>query len=92
MDLAVTAILLLLVVPVSAGLVLMASRAIIVGAFNGDTEWAELLGAPLIGLPQLLWPLWGVALGLAALGYQRLRRIRDGGSLEPVDMQAAATP
>ncbi|MGH3352687.1 MAG: hypothetical protein ACRDPS_18615 [Nocardioides sp.] len=61
-----------------AGLVLAASRAIAVGAFAaGSDGWREQLEAPLIAVPQLLWPLWGVALALAALAYQRRRRIAD---------------
>lgn len=69
-----------------AGLVLAASRAIIVGAFAAGSEgWREQLEAPLIALPQLLWPLWGVALALAALAYQRRRRIADRlGNTEPM--------
>ena len=63
---------------VVAALILAASRALFLDAFtSGSDQWREQLEAPLIGLPQLLWPLWGVALAMAALAYQRRRRAAD---------------
>lgn len=63
---------------VVAALILAASRALFLDAFtSGSDQWREQLEAPLIGVPQLLWPLWGVALAMAALGYQRRRRAAE---------------
>jgi hypothetical protein len=70
----------LAVVPalVVAAMILAASRALAVGAVQADADaWRDQVEAPLVGLPQVLWPVWGVALALAALSYQRRRRIAD---------------
>ncbi len=59
---------------VVAGLILAASRAIVVGAIDSRADaWRELAEVPLVSLPHLLWPLWGVALARAALSYQGRR-------------------
>lgn len=63
---------------VVAGLILAASRAIAVGAVAaGSDAWRVVAEAPLVSLPHLLWPVWGCALALAALGYQRRRAATD---------------
>lgn len=57
-----------------AGLILAASRSVLVGAIGAGSEaWDEVTETPLASLPHLMWPLWGVALALAALSYQRRR-------------------
>ncbi|RFS86014.1 hypothetical protein D0T12_05115 [Actinomadura spongiicola] len=67
-----------------AALILAASRAIVVGAIGADSEeWQELRETPLVGLPHLLWPLWGVALAKAALAYQRRRRLSERAFADP---------
>ncbi|CAM3557243.1 hypothetical protein OCAE111667_15205 [Occultella aeris] len=61
-----------------AGLVLAASRAVLIGMLEAPAgAWDRVLGSPLVSLPHLLWPLWGVSLALAALSYQRRRRLSD---------------
>lgn len=61
---------------VVAGLVLAASRGVLVGMLDAPPEaWDTVTRAPLVSLPHLLWPLWGVALTLAALSYQRRRML-----------------
>lgn len=70
----------LAVVPalVVAGLVLAASRGLVVGVVDAPGEaWDNVAEAPLVSLPHLLWPVWGVALGLAALAYQRRRTLAE---------------
>jgi hypothetical protein len=63
---------------VVAMLVICASRAILVDGFApGEQNWANQLELPLIFLPQLLWPLWSVALAKAALAYERRRHISE---------------
>ncbi|ACQ80075.1 hypothetical protein Bcav_1819 [Beutenbergia cavernae DSM 12333] len=61
-----------------AALILAASRAIVVGAVAaGSDAWREIMLTPLVSLPHLLWPVWGVALALAALSYHRRRMLGD---------------
>ncbi|WP_163541921.1 hypothetical protein [Occultella kanbiaonis] len=61
-----------------AGLVLAASRAVLIGMLEAPAgAWDRVLGSPLVSLPHLLWPLWGVSLAFAALSYQRRRRLSD---------------
>ncbi|WP_067429810.1 hypothetical protein [Nocardioides jensenii] len=63
---------------VVAALVAVASRAIFVGvALMDKEERTDLLAAPLIFLPQLLWPLWAFALAMAALNYRERRRLGE---------------
>jgi hypothetical protein len=45
-----------------------------VGLFGGPDRFAQIATGDWIHLPQLLWPVWGVALGAATLAYHLRRR------------------
>ncbi|MEH0844457.1 hypothetical protein V6U81_18915 [Micromonospora sp. CPCC 205711] len=59
---------------VPAGLVALAVTAASLGLLSSPRFWALEEGLSMAGAPMLLWPLWGVALGAAALAYQLRRR------------------
>ncbi|MGI5213771.1 hypothetical protein [Plantactinospora sp. CA-290183] len=62
----------LAVVPASG--VAVAVTAAGLGLYGQPELWAELGGGTLMMIPMALWPVWGVALGAATLGYHLRRR------------------
>ncbi|MCW4355049.1 hypothetical protein ONR57_17225 [Hoyosella sp. YIM 151337] len=63
---------------VVAGLVMAASRTILLQIlFDESNAIADVSAVPLVGLPHLLWPVWSIALAIAALAYRR-RRLAGG--------------
>ncbi|SCG40572.1 hypothetical protein [Micromonospora inositola] len=59
---------------VPAGLVAVSVTAASLGLVSNPRFWAMAGGLSLTTLPMLFWPLWGVALGAAALAYHLRRR------------------
>jgi hypothetical protein len=55
----------------SAGMMFV--RLVLTGRLDETFAFANEVGWAAIG-PELLWPIWGVALALAALGYRERRR------------------
>lgn len=67
-----------------AVLVMAAFRSMVVQAVtSGPGALDEALAYPLISLPHLLWAVWSIALGMAAVNYRR-RRILESKSVPAI--------
>ena len=62
---------------VVAVLVMAAFRGMVVQAIGDPGALPGVLDLPLVALPHLLWPVWSVALALAALHYRRRRLLTE---------------
>jgi hypothetical protein len=67
----------LAVIPASIVSVLVTSAGLGLGSHLSLSLSSETLSGFWVHLPQLLWPVWGVALGAATLGYYLRRRASE---------------
>ncbi|MBB3037009.1 hypothetical protein [Hoyosella altamirensis] len=75
---------------VVAALIMAASRTILLQIVTGESDAiSEMTEVPLVLLPHLLWPVWSIALAIAAMSYRR-RRLVQRGSVRPASVRPEA--